>query len=310
MQALLAEQQMEICAALESLDGTGRFRHDPWQRPGGGGGTTCVLADGDLFEKAGVNVSQVYGELSEEAASQVGGGHSLVGPDSRQFFACGLSLVLHPRHPMVPTVHANYRYFERGDGQAPGAWWFGGGSDLTPTYLYEQDAQHFHQTLKGACDRIDPLFYPRFKAWCDRYFWIPHRAEARGIGGIFFDNLCDRPKATLFAFIAGCLRAFLPSYVPIVQRRRTEAYEPAHSRWQQLRRGRYVEFNLVYDRGTSFGLRTGGRTESILMSLPAVASWQYDYRCTDGSREAALQSVLAAPRSWADPDRPAGPPPA
>lgn len=287
--------QDEICGALSQLDGQGQFRQDLWERPEGGGGRSRVMQDGAVFEKAGVGVSVVMGELSPEAAAKMGGGQHI---DDLSFFATGVSLVLHPHNPMAPTVHANYRYFERGDGSQPGSWWFGGGADLTPSYLFEEDAAHFHSTLKAACDAHDASLYPRYKRWCDEYFYIPHRKESRGVGGIFFDNLNDRPRERCFDFVSSCAKAFLPSYLPIVEKRKAMPFEPHHKDWQQLRRGRYVEFNLVYDRGTQFGLRTNGRIESILMSLPLTARWEYDHHPEQGSDEAKLLEVLQTPREW------------
>jgi coproporphyrinogen III oxidase len=299
MQAMVRAEQEAICAALAQLDPGGTFVTDTWTRAEGGGGCSRVLQDGAVFEKAGVNVSVVHGTLTPEAARTMGGGHNLVAPADLSFFATGLSLVLHPHNPMAPTVHANYRYFERGDGTGDGAWWFGGGADLTPSYLFEEDARHFHATHKAACDRHDPAFYPRFKAACDTYFYIPHRKETRGVGGIFFDNLRDRDPHALVAFATDCAQALLPSYLPIMARRATMRHTAAHKRWQQLRRGRYVEFNLVYDRGTTFGLRTAGRIESILVSMPLTARWEYGALPEPGSAEAAMVAVLQAPRAWA-----------
>ncbi len=281
--------QEEITSALEVLDGSGtKFFRETWERQHGGGGITMVLAEGNVFEKAGVNFSAVHGDA----------------PDSLndasvplQFFATGISLVLHPRSPKIPTVHANFRYFEQSDGAS----WFGGGTDITPYYLDVEDAVHFHQTLKTACDKHDLTYYPRFKTWCDEYFFIRHRNESRGIGGIFFDHLsAENPAESdqLFAFVADAARAFLPAYMPIVERHKDESYTEAERHWQLLRRGRYVEFNLVYDRGTRFGLETNGRTESILMSLPAVARWEYDVHPAPGSPEAALEEVLRHSREW------------
>jgi coproporphyrinogen III oxidase len=300
MQAMVFEQQAQLCEALERLDGGARFRQDGWQREQGGGGKSCVLENGRVFEKVGVNVSVVHGELSEQAAQQMGGGSHLGADAPRAFFATGLSLIAHPHNPMCPTVHCNYRYFERGSAEAPAAWWFGGGADLTPSYLFEEDARHFHGQLKAACDAHDPAFYPAFKAWCDRYFFIPHRHETRGVGGIFFDNLCDREPELLLAFVRQCAAAMLPAYAPIVLRRAGLPFGERERAWQQLRRGRYVEFNLVYDRGTTFGLKTGGRIESILVSLPLTARWQYDPPPpAPGSPEAALLAALREPRAWA-----------
>ncbi len=276
--------QTEILRALETLDGEGRFALDVWQRPGGGGGVSAVLTEGALFERAGVNQSAVWGEFGDAALERMGG-------TERRFYATGVSLVLHPRSPMVPTVHANFRYFERGADA-----WFGGGSDLTPYYPYEEDAVHFHQTWKAVCDRHDPSYYARFKEWCDEYFFLPHRGEMRGVGGIFFDDLRKDPDAT-FAFVRDCGATFMESYAPIVQRRRHEPYGERERGFQLYRRGRYVEFNLIYDRGTSFGLATQGRTESILMSLPPLARWEYCWSPEPQSREEAAMRFFQ-PRDW------------
>jgi len=298
-----AALQDEICAALEKMDGGARFREDLWTRDEGGGGRTRVMEGGALFEKAGVNFSEVHGRFDEAFAAKLPVG------EGRTFFATGVSLVLHPLNPMVPTVHANFRYLERGS-----SGWFGGGTDLTPYYPYIEDAIHFHQTLKDACDKFDPWYYPRFKKWCDEYFFIKHRNEARGVGGIFFDYLtgkhADEPLGpaderqdadpgieSIFEFVQGVGRSFLPAYLPIAERRRTEPYSDRESEFQLIRRGRYVEFNLIYDRGTHFGLQTGGRTESILMSLPPMVRWQYDYQPEPGSREAEAWEFFH-PRDW------------
>jgi coproporphyrinogen III oxidase len=278
------ELQDRICRALEALDAGTHFREDSWQRAGGGGGRSRIIEDGALFEKAGVNFSDVHGELSDEMARSMPG-------DGKSFRACGVSLVLHPRSPMIPTVHANFRCFSR-----PGAAWFGGGTDLTPIYPWREDAVHFHRTLKEACDRHDPTYYPRFKKQCDEYFYLPHRGETRGVGGIFFDYLQGDLEA-IFAFVREAGDAFLPAYLPIVERRRAATYSEPEREFQQVRRGRYVEFNLIYDRGTVFGLKTGGRIESILMSLPAIARWKYAYEPPAGSREAELASYLRA-QDW------------
>ena len=291
---MVYQLQDTICQAVAATDGAA-FAEDAWERPGGGGGRSRVLQEGNLFEKAGCGVSVVMGTLSREAAAQMGGGQEI---EDLGFFACGISLVFHPHNPMAPTVHANYRYFERGDGSAPGSWWFGGGCDLTPSYLFSEDVTHFHATHKAACDAHDPAFYPQYKAWCDRYFHIPHRGECRGVGGIFFDGLNDRPEAACFDFVRDCGQAFLPAYMPIFERRRDMPFTPDQKQWQQLRRGRYVEFNLVYDRGTKFGLRTDGRIESILMSLPLTARWQYCHTPAPGSPEHQLLDVLQTPRDW------------
>lgn len=284
--------QTEICNALAEEDGQGRFSSDQWTREGGGGGVSRVLQEGTVFEKGGVNWSRVEGELPEDFASQIPG-------EGRSFRATGVSLVIHPRSPMLPTTHANFRFLEKGD-----KCWFGGGADLTPYYLFREDAVHFHRTLEQACSRHAPIGdYPRFKKWCDEYFYLPHRGETRGVGGIFFDYLQatgDDPKAEherIFAFVRDVGRAFLPAYLPIVQRRRDMPYGDAERAWQLIRRGRYVEFNLIHDRGTVFGLKTGGRIESILMSLPPLVRWEYDVRPEPGSREAELVASLV-PTDW------------
>ena len=288
--------QSEISEALSAIDGGRAFRIDCWDRndlntPDGGGGETRVLRKGDIFESAGVNFSEVYGLLPSDMAEKLTG-QSI----SRDFFATGISLVLHPRSPMVPTTHANFRYLEVADKK-----WFGGGMDLTPYYLFPEDVTHFHQTIKSACDKHNRNYYPRFKQWCDEYFFLPHRGETRGVGGIFFDYLGkDDPEALLqYAdFVAEVARCFLPAYLPVVQRRSSLPYTEDERAFQLVRRGRYVEFNLVYDRGTLFGLRTNGRTESILMSLPPLVSWEYDAQYLPGSREAELISVLKNPQDW------------
>lgn len=285
-QTYFEKLQNTICAELERVDGKGRFREDAWQHPEEGGGRTCVLQNGGIFEKAGVNTSAVAGTLTEILAHRLN-----VGP--QRFFATGISLVLHPESPMIPTVHANFRYFELEDGQS----WFGGGADLTPCYLFEDDARHFHAVWKRACDRHDASCYPKFKKWCDDYFFIKHRGETRGIGGIFFDYLRG-DFDTLFAFVQDCGNSFLESYLPIVKRRMDEPWGEREKLWQLLRRGRYAEFNLVYDRGTLFGLETQGRIESILMSLPPLARWEYDFRPSQGSPEERLVAILQHPRDW------------
>ncbi|KAG9771220.1 coproporphyrinogen III oxidase, partial [Aureobasidium melanogenum] len=330
MEALIQEHQNRIVFALENIDGK-KFQRDEWTRPHGGGGTSCVLQDGNVFEKAGVNTSIVYGELPRPAIEKMRADHkSFVDSDVEKlnFFAAGISLVLHPHNPMAPTVHLNYRYFETSDprdpvnatGTSQQNWWFGGGSDLTPCYLFEEDAQHFHKTIKAACDKHDKDYYPRFKKWCDEYFRIPHRNEARGIGGIFFDDLdasaqptSKNPQEDLFQFVVSSLESFLPAYLPIIKKRKDMPYTPEQKLWQQIRRGRYVEFNLINDRGTSFGLRTpGARVESILMSLPLTARWEYmhpvcgtgvpedaaDETGQDYEKEKELMEVLKHPKEW------------
>ncbi|KIX06538.1 uncharacterized protein Z518_04514 [Rhinocladiella mackenziei CBS 650.93] len=328
MEALIREHQNRIVFALEDVDGK-KFRRDEWSRPNGGGGISCVLQDGNVFEKAGVNISIVYGELPRSAIEKMRADHrSFVdsGVEKLNFFAAGISLVLHPRNPMAPTVHLNYRYFETSDprdpvnatGTSQQNWWFGGGTDLTPCYLFEEDAKYFHKTLKAACDKHDKEYYPQFKKWCDTYFRIPHRKECRGIGGIFFDDLdaskqpnSRNPQEDIFQFVVTGLDAFLPSYLPIIKKRKDMPYSPQHKEWQQLRRGRYVEFNLLNDRGTSFGLQTpSARIESILMSLPLTARWEYmNPICGTGvaevkddpdhEKELEMMEVLRHPKEWA-----------
>ena len=276
--------QDRITTALEAADGSARFLEDRWERTGGGGGRSRVLEGGTLFEKAGVNFSLVHGELRPDFAGSMPG-------DGLAFVATGISLVLHPRSPRIPTVHANFRCLRRG-----GTSWFGGGADLTPYYPVLEDVQHFHRTWKRACDAHDPAHYDRFKAWCDEYFFLPHRQETRGVGGLFFDHLAGDAEQT-FAFVRECGDAFLDAYLPIVERRRHDAHGDRERQFQLLRRGRYVEFNLLYDRGTIFGLKTDGRVESILMSLPPLVRWQYDARFDEGTDEATLTSWLR-PQDW------------
>jgi coproporphyrinogen III oxidase len=299
MSEMIHAAQDALTTSIEQLDGSGRFHEDQWTRPEGGGGRSRVLQDGAVFEKAGCGVSIVHGELSKEAAAQMGGGHALPPDFPRTFFAAGCSLVFHPKNPHAPTTHANVRYFERGDGSVPGSWWFGGGADLTPSYLYDEDAIHFHNTFKQACDRADPSFYSAHKKWCDDYFLIKHREERRGVGGIFFDDLRDRAPDLLLSYAKDVIHSVIPSYVPLVAKRKDQPFTEEEKAWQQIRRGRYVEFNLIYDRGTVFGLKTGGRVESILMSLPLTARWEYDHHPAEGTREAALLQVLREPRDWA-----------
>jgi coproporphyrinogen III oxidase len=285
--AYFRDLQDRIVAALEDVDGR-PFREDVWQREGGGGGRSRVLMEGELFEKAGVNFSDVHGEMSEEFARQVPG-------EGRRFTAAGISLVLHPRNPFIPTVHANFRFLTKGARA-----WFGGGADLTPYYPFREDVVHFHKVWQRVCrGHAGVVDHARLKRWCDEYFFLPHRGEARGVGGIFFDYL-EGDLERIFAFVRDAGDAFLDAYLPIARRRRDEPYTEAHKEFQEYRRGRYVEFNLVYDRGTVFGLKTGGRIESILMSLPARARWWYDYRPEPGSREAELTDYWLVPRDWAD----------
>lgn len=310
----MQQLQDEICRGLEQLDGAGRFHEDVWERPEGGGGRSRVLLDGKVFEQGGVNFSEVWGtHLPPSVLAQR--------PEAAKhgFYATGISMVLHPRNPYVPTVHLNYRYFEAGP-----VWWFGGGVDLTPYYPFAEDAAHFHTTLKQACDAHHSAYYPVFKRWCDEYFYLKHRQETRGVGGIFFDYQdgwgqlyrgphADTPAAVcshrvgtpaprsweeVFAWVRSCGEVFAPAYGPIVERRQSMQYGDRERNFQLYRRGRYVEFNLVYDRGTIFGLQTNGRTESILMSLPPMVRWEYGYQPELNTPEAQLYEFLK-PQDWA-----------
>ncbi|MFO0848584.1 MAG: oxygen-dependent coproporphyrinogen oxidase [Gemmataceae bacterium] len=280
--------QDRLCAGLEAVDGAARFREDAWDRPGGGGGRSRVVESGAVFEKAGVNFSEVFGEFSPEFARQMPG-------DGLAFTATGVSWVLHPRSPFVPTVHGNFRLLTHGSKA-----WFGGGADLTPYYPFKEDVVHFHRTWKGVCDEFAPLAdHARMKRDCDDYFFLPHRGEARGVGGIFFDHFGGDDLEAAFRFVRAAADRFLPAYVPIVERRKGLAWTPEQRAFQEYRRGRYVEFNLIYDRGTIFGLKTNGRTESILMSLPPVVRYVYDWQPPPGSPEAALTDYWLKPRDWA-----------
>ena len=290
--------QQEICSSIEACDGGAVFSEDKWERQGGGGGVTKVIGNGNVFEKGGVNISEVHGKLPETVKQSL-----KVKVNGDDFFACGISLVIHPHNPMVPTVHANFRYFELYDvsGKIIDQW-FGGGADLTPYYLFEEDAVHFHRTFKDVCDKFSPDFYPRFKKQCDDYFVNSHRSnESRGIGGIFFDYLrpdAEHDAAFWHDFTIHCSQAFLPAYLPVVEKRRKLSFTEQNKFWQEIRRGRYVEFNLIHDRGTLFGLKTNGRTESILMSLPPTVRWEYNYQPAYGSDEDRLQHVLMNPKDW------------
>ncbi|CAG5864542.1 unnamed protein product [Menidia menidia] len=300
MEMLIMETQAEFCKALEEVDG-GTFKVDRWQRKEGGGGISCVMQDGKVFEKAGVNVSVVFGNLTEEAAKQMRSrGKVLKGKDGKlPFCAMGVSSVIHPKNPHIPTVHFNYRYFEIEEADGSKQWWFGGGTDLTPVYIDKEDAFHFHNTLKEACDKHHPQYYPDFKKWCDRYFYVRHRGETRGIGGIFFDDLDSPSQEEAFRFVTSCARTVVPCYLPIVHKHLDHRFTDEEKHWQQVRRGRYVEFNLVYDRGVKFGLATpGSRIESILMSLPLTARWEYMHEPAKGTREAEMLEVLRNPKEW------------
>lgn len=290
MQRFVEALQTRISKAFERIDGAATFSADRWERPGGGGGLTRVISDGAVWEKGGVSTSAVHGLLPERMASSFG-----VEPTS--FFATGLSLVMHPRNPYVPAVHANFRYFALGDDPFdPVDQWFGGGADLTPIYPERRDAEHFHHVWKEVCDEHDVADYRAFKEQCDAYFFLPHRDEARGIGGIFFDYLRDDPEGT-FLFVRQAGRAFLSSYVPIVERHVERPFGERERDFQTHRRGRYAEFNLAFDRGTRFGLETGGRTESILMSLPPVVRWDYDWHPEPGTPEAEALALFQ-PHDW------------
>ena len=289
--AFFADLQDRICQSLEEADGVGTFREDAWERPGGGGGRSRTMVDGAVIEKGGVGYSVVHGEATEATL------RSLNLTEPAEFYATGVSIVLHPRNPMVPIIHMNVRYFEMSTGHN----WFGGGIDLTPHYVVDEDARWFHQHLKTVCDRHDPAYYPKFKPWADDYFFIPHRQETRGVGGIFFDYLKPTDavrKADLFAFVQDVGNAFAPIYTYFMHKNRDLPFTEREKNWQLLRRGRYVEFNLVWDRGTKFGLETNGRTESILMSMPPQANWTYDFRPEPNSREAQTLALLRKGVEW------------
>ncbi|MEM8722675.1 MAG: oxygen-dependent coproporphyrinogen oxidase [Cyanobacteria bacterium P01_G01_bin.39] len=306
--------QDEICAGLEEADGKGKFKEDSWEREEGGGGRSRVMSEGDILEQGGVNFSEVWGSqlppsILKQRPEAEGNG----------FYATGTSMVLHPRSPYIPTVHLNYRYFEAGP-----VWWFGGGADLTPYYPFAEDAAHFHRTYKASCDRHHPEYHPVFKYWCDEYFYLKHRQETRGVGGLFFDyqdgtgklykgphpdkaaaeysnklgEVEHRSWSDIFNFIQDCGKSFLPAYLPIIARRKDIEYGERERNFQLYRRGRYVEFNLVYDRGTIFGLQTNGRTESILMSLPPLVRWQYNYQPEPNTPEAELYETFLKPQDW------------
>ncbi|MBA3970808.1 MAG: oxygen-dependent coproporphyrinogen oxidase [Bacteroidetes bacterium] len=284
--------QDNICAALEASDGSGKFQEDNWIREEGGGGRTRIIQNGNVIEKGGVLFSEVNGEVPDfllkdnSSASQ-----------KDTFYATGVSIVIHPHNPMVPIIHMNVRYFE----MSTGVWWFGGGIDLTPHYVDEKDAAFFHNSLKTACDKHNPEYYPKFKKWADDYFFITHRNETRGIGGIFFDKLTAKDNVSrqeLFSFVQEIGNTFAPMYTSLMNKNKSAEYSAEHKQWQLLRRGRYVEFNLIYDKGTKFGLESNGRVESILMSLPKTAGWEYDYTPKSGSNEEKTLSYLKKDISW------------
>jgi len=293
VQDYLLSLQDSLCEGLERTDGTAVFTQDEWRREAGGGGRTRILRDGGVFEQGGVGYSHVHGaDLPGSATAhrpELGG---------RSFTAMGVSLVMHPRNPYVPTAHMNVRFFIAEKPGAEPVWWFGGGFDLTPYYGFEEDARHWHRTAHTACRDFGEEVYPRYKQWCDEYFYLRHRGEPRGIGGLFFDDLNEGGFARCFAFTRSVGDHFLPAYLPIIERRRALAYGDRQRDFQLYRRGRYVEFNLVWDRGTLFGLQSGGRSESILMSLPPLAAWRYDWRPEPGSEEARLYEVFLKPRDW------------
>ncbi|OWP64045.1 coproporphyrinogen III oxidase [Hymenobacter amundsenii] len=290
VEAWMRQFQDWLCAELEATDGTGRFREDAWQHHGGGGGRSRVLTEGTIIEKGGVNFSGVEGTMSEQAA------RVLLMPDPN-YFATGVSVVQHPRSPWVPISHMNVRYFEAGNGEA----WFGGGLDLTPIYVDEQQAHWFHAQIAAVCQQHHPDYYPRFKKWADEYFFIPHRQETRGVGGIFFDRLLVGKEAdaeSLFAFVRAVAEVYGRTYTELMRRNAARSYSAAEKQWQLVRRGRYAEFNLAIDRGTRFGLETGGRTESILMSLPPQCEWHYNQPPAPGSPEEATQQWLRPGIDW------------
>lgn len=291
--ATFRQIQKEICSGLEQLDGKGKFIEDEWKRDGGGGGFSCVITNGDLVEKGGVNFSAVEGDLPSPLQEEFKTGNTT-------FFATGVSIVLHPKNPHVPIIHMNIRYFELGNG----TWWFGGGIDLTPHYVDRKMASSFHNRLKVICDKYHPDYYVRFKKWADEYFFITHRNETRGIGGIFFDKLQENEldKARLFNFVCDLGRAFVPAYAEQVENFKNKTFSEKERQWQLLRRGRYVEFNLLLDRGTKFGLQTNGRTESILMSLPPTACWEYNFKPEKDSEESATLALLKKGIDWVNPN--------
>jgi coproporphyrinogen III oxidase len=295
VKSYLLDLQDRICSAIEAEDGTGRFEEDSWERPEGGGGRSRVLTEGAVFEQAGVGFSHVHGPgLPPSATAQR---PELAG---RSFEALGVSLVFHPRNPYAPTTHMNVRFFLAEKPDAEPVWWFGGGFDLTPYYGFEEDAVHWHRTARAACEPFGAEVYPRYKTWCDEYFYLKHRGEPRGIGGVFFDDLNEPGFERSFELLRSIGDHFLPAYLPILRRRKDTPHGERERDFQLYRRGRYVEFNLVWDRGTLFGLQSGGRTESILMSLPPLVRWRYNWRPEPGSPEARLYEEFLRPRDWAE----------
>tara|TARA_R110002167_G_scaffold128655_2_gene311122 strand:+ start:12864 stop:13781 length:918 start_codon:yes stop_codon:yes gene_type:complete len=289
----MQQLQDQICSQLEAVDAKATFQQESWDKPSGGGGRSRMMTEGAVFEKGGVNFSHVQGENMPGSATA----HrpELAG---RSYQAVGVSLVMHPENPYVPTSHANIRFFiAEKEGEEP-IWWFGGGFDLTPCYGYEQDCRDWHRTSKAICDRFGPELYPKYKDWCDRYFYLKHRDEPRGIGGLFFDDLNQPDFDCCFDFVKAIGEGYLNAYLPLVERRKDTPYGEAEKRFQRYRRGRYVEFNLVFDRGTLFGLQSGGRTESILMSLPPEVRWEYGYQAKPGSAEARLTEYFLQPHDW------------
>lgn len=289
----LQNLQDQICQALEAADGGAKFAQEQWQREGGGGGRSRVLKSGGVFEQGGVGFSHVHGERMPASATA-----HRPELEGRDFNACGVSLVMHPHNPYVPTSHANVRFFIAEKAGHDPVWWFGGGFDLTPFYPFDEDIKHWHETAKAALDPFGKELYPKFKAWCDDYFWLKHRGETRGVGGLFFDDLNDRDFEQCFAIMRAVGDAYLDAYLPIIERRKNHSYGERERDFQLYRRGRYVEFNLVWDRGTLFGLQTGGRTESILMSMPPLARWEYGYQPQPDSAEERLYSDYLRPRDW------------
>ena len=287
----LVTLQNRICAELEVLDGQATFVRDAWDRPGGGGGESRVLAGGGVFEQAGVGFSHVFGDEMPPSATR--SRPELAG---KKFQAVGVSLVLHPHNPYIPTTHANFRFFTAGERKP--VWWFGGGFDLTPYYPFHEDVLHWHETARAACAPFGPDMYPRYKDWCDKYFFLKHRDETRGVGGLFFDDVNEPDFATAFSFVRSVGDSFLGAYKPIVKKRARHPFGERQREFQLYRRGRYVEFNLIYDRGTLFGLQSGGRTESILMSLPPRVRWAYNWQPEPGSAEANLYTDYLKPRDW------------